>query len=147
MSVRPDPDGDVTLAEIFRDTNLVKVQFLASALDDAGVPFTLHETWDGNVELGGQEMRLLVRESDVDEAREVIREGIAELPSLREAVAMAAEEDPDEPAADRTDGPPQSLSESIDGTGLGPVFAQAVVRLLILAVGGAIVLWVIQSAR
>ena len=78
----PD-DSDATLTEIFRDTNVVKVQFLASALDDAGVPFTLHETWMENVELGGQEMRLLVREQDIDVAREVILEGVAELPRLR----------------------------------------------------------------
>ena len=137
-------DDKATLTEIFRDTNVVKVQFLASALDDAGVPFTLHETWDGNVELGGQEMRLMVREADVDTAREVIRQGIAELPALRAAVAMAAEE-ADEP--DAYDGPPPTLSGSLDGSGLTPVFAQAVVRLLLLAAGGAVVLWVIQSAR
>ena len=138
-------DGsEATLTEIFRDTNVVKVQFLASALDDAGVPFTLHETWDGNVELGGQEMRLLVRGADVDTAREVIREGIAELPALRAAVSMAAEEvEESEPF----DGPKPTLAGSLDGAGLTPVFMQTALRLLLLAIGGAVVLWVIQSER
>lgn len=93
---RRGADADIPrgtrLVEIFRDSNLVKVQFLAAALDDAGLPFRLHESLGADMELGAADARLLVREQDLDAAHVALREGIAELPALRRQLEQAAAE-------------------------------------------------------
>ena len=92
------PDvGHAPLTQIFADANAVKVQYLAAALDEADVPFTLHETWSDTIETGGLEHRLLVRRTDVPLARDVILEAIAELPALQADLAAAFPDDDEEP--------------------------------------------------
>ena len=65
---RSIPPG-VGVTEIFCDENVPKVQYLASALDEAGVPFCLHERQGGNAEVGWPENALSVATDDVPRAR------------------------------------------------------------------------------
>ena len=92
-------EAAATLTQIFADANAVKVQYLASALDEAAIPFTLHETWTDTVETGGQEHRLLVREGDVDAAKAAILTAVAELPDRQAALDAAFPDDEPEDAS------------------------------------------------